>query len=214
ISVSDISFYDPNSSRIDLSKHLNITSELIEEAIETDAHEKYPKRHGVDFYHRYKEDIAYCAAMGYTVLRISIPWSRLFRNGDETEPNASAFQFYDAIFDDLEKHQIEPLVTLAHFEMPIHLVNAYGGWKNREVISMFMDFVHVVFERYHKRVRYWITFNEINEGRFSTFKSTGVVEDRSDHYLQDCYKAINIKFMLSGFDVSSLNDLYPVSYYM
>src|SRR5699024_9093195 len=78
ISVSDISSYDPNSSRIDLSKHLNITSELIEEAVETDAHEKYPKRHGVDFYHRYKEDIAYCAESGYEVLRISTACSTLF----------------------------------------------------------------------------------------------------------------------------------------
>src|SRR5699024_3352613 len=139
ISVSDISFYDPYSSRIDLFKHLNITYVLIEEAVERDAHVNYYKRNVVNFYSRYKYDITYFAEMSYKVFRFSIAWSRLFPNGDETEPNESAFQFYDAIFDELEKHQIEPLVTLSHFEMPIHLVNAYGGWKNREVISMFMN---------------------------------------------------------------------------
>lgn len=211
MSVSDISFYDPHGSRIDLSKHLNITSDLIEEAVKSDAHENYPKRHGVDFYHRYKEDIAHCAEMGYKVFRFSIAWSRLFPNGDEAEPNESAFQFYDGIFDELEKHQIEPLVTLSHFEMPVHLVNAYGGWKNRDVISLFMNFVNAVFERYHHRVRYWITFNEINAGRFSTFKSTGVVEDRSENYLQDCYQAIHHQFVASALAVKRLKESSPDS---
>lgn len=211
LSVSDISFYDSNSDRRDLTKHLNITSDNIEEAIHSTSHEKYPKRHGVDFYHRYQEDIAYCAEMGFKVFRFSIAWSRIFPKGDEVEPNEAGLKFYDKVFDELEKHAIEPLVTLSHFEMPIHLVNDYGGWKNRKVLSLFMRFVYTVFDRYKNRVRYWITFNEINAGRFSTFKSTGIVEDRTDQYLQDCYQAIHHQFVASALAVKRLKEVAPES---
>ncbi|MGG1618171.1 glycoside hydrolase family 1 protein [Paenibacillus sp. NRS-1782] len=211
MSVSDISFYDPHSDRVDLSKHSNITSELIEQALNADSTKGYPKRDGVDFYHRYAEDIALCAEMGFKVFRFSIAWSRIFPNGDEQEPNRKGLEFYDRVFDELEKHQIEPLVTLSHFELPLHIVNQYGGWKDRKVIEMFTNFAAVLFNRYKHRVRYWITFNEINAGRFATFKSTGIVEDRTENYLQDIYQAVHHQFVASALAVKLCHDIAPES---
>ena len=124
--------------------------------------ESYPNHDGVDFYHRYREDIALLAEMGLNCLRLSIAWTRIFPNGDETEPNEEGLAFYDRVFDELNRSGIAPIVTLSHFETPYHLVKAYGGWKNRKLIEFFTRYAETVFTRYHKKVRYWMTFNEIN----------------------------------------------------
>ena len=105
------------------------------EAALNDKEGLYPKRWGSDFYHHYKEDIALFAEMGFKTFRLSIAWSRIFPNGDDVEPNEEGLAFYDAVFDELLKYGIEPLVTLSHYETPIHLALEYGGWKNRRVIG-------------------------------------------------------------------------------
>lgn len=122
----------------------------------------YPNHEAIDFYHRYKGDIALFAEMGFKCFRTSIAWTRIFPKGDETEPNEAGLRFYDDLFDECLKYGIEPVITLSHFEMPYHLVTEYGGWKNRQVIDFFVRFAEVVFERYKDKVKYWMTFNEIN----------------------------------------------------
>lgn len=124
--------------------------------------EYYPNHVAVDFYHRYREDIALFAEMGFKCFRTSIAWTRIFPLGDEEEPNEKGLKFYDHLFDELLKYGIEPVVTLSHFEMPLHLAKKYGGWMNRKVIGFFMHFAETVMERYKDKVKYWITFNEIN----------------------------------------------------
>jgi hypothetical protein len=124
----------------------------------------YPNHDGIDFYHRYKEDIALFAEMGFNMFRLSISWSRIFPNGDDEKPNEAGLAFYDNVFDELAKYGIEPLVTLSHYEMPYHLVEKYNGWESRELIGLFEKYCQTVFERYHDKVRYWLTFNEINCG--------------------------------------------------
>ncbi len=126
------------------------------------ADEYYPSHIASDFYHRYKEDIGLLAQMGFKCFRLSIAWTRIFPDGDELTPNEAGLRFYDDVFDELKKHGIEPIVTLSHFDMPYRLVKKYGGWKNRRVIDFFTRFAFVVMNRYRDRVRYWITFNEIN----------------------------------------------------
>lgn len=121
----------------------------------------YPNHEAIDFYHRYKEDIALFAEMGLKCLRTSIAWARIFPMGDEEEPN-EGLAFYDRVFDELLKHGIEPVITLSHFEMPLHLAKKYGGFRNRKVIDYFEKFAETVFERYNGKVKYWMTFNEIN----------------------------------------------------
>ena len=122
----------------------------------------YPNHEAIDFYFRYKEDIRLMAEMGFKCFRTSIAWTRIFPNGDETEPNEEGLQFYDDMFDELLKYQIEPVVTLSHFEMPYYLVEKYGGFRNRKLIEFFVRFAETVMKRYKDKVRYWMTFNEIN----------------------------------------------------
>ena len=116
---------------------------------------------GIDFYHRYKEDIALFAEMGFKAFRTSIAWTRIFPNGDEEEPNEEGLKFYDNLFDELLKHQIEPVVTISHYEMPLGLVKHYGGWKNRKVIEFYERYAKTVFKRYQRKVKYWMTFMKL-----------------------------------------------------
>lgn len=127
-----------------------------------EAGSNYPSHEAVDFYHRYKEDIALFAEMGFKVFRLSIAWSRIFPNGDDAQPNEEGLQFYDQVFAELKKHQIEPLVTISHYEAPFHLAEAYNGWADRRTIDFYVRYCEVIFNRYRDSVKYWLTFNEIN----------------------------------------------------
>ena len=122
----------------------------------------YPSRTGIDFYHHYKEDIALFGEMGFKVLRMSISWSRIFPNGDEEEPNEEGLQFYEDVFKECHKYGIEPLVTMTHYDIPLHLVKEYQGWESRKTIEFFKKYVRTILMRYKDLVKYWLTFNEIN----------------------------------------------------
>lgn len=124
--------------------------------------EFYPNHEAIDFYHHYKEDIALFAEMGLKCFRTSIAWTRIYPKGIEAEPNEAGLKFYDDIFDELLKHGIEPVITLSHFEMPLYLAKEYGGFRNKKVIDHFVKFAETVFKRYKDKVKYWMTFNEIN----------------------------------------------------
>lgn len=122
----------------------------------------YPNQIGIDFYHRYVADIALFAEMGFKCFRTSIAWTRIFPRGDETEPNEAGLKFYDNVFDECLKHGIEPIVTISHYEMPLCLVKEYEGWSNRKLVDFYLHFCEVIFKRYQQKVKYWMTFNEIN----------------------------------------------------
>ena len=134
----------------------------------------YPSHDGIDFYHHYKEDIALFAEMGFKMFRMSINWTRLFPNGDEEEPNEEGLKFYDAVFDELNKYHIEPLVTLSHYETPIGLTNKWNAWADRRTIDCFVRYAKTCFTRYQGKVKYWLTFNEINIIGFSGWMAAGV----------------------------------------
>jgi 6-phospho-beta-glucosidase len=122
----------------------------------------YPKRQGIDFYHTYKEDLKLLAGTGMNLFRTSINWSRIFPKGDETVPNEEGLKFYDDLIDEIIKNGMEPLITLFHYEMPLHLATAYTGWYSRELIDFFVRYCETVFRRYKDKVRYWIMVNQIN----------------------------------------------------
>ncbi|MDR2868820.1 MAG: family 1 glycosylhydrolase [Deferribacteraceae bacterium] len=207
--VSDIAFYSKDIDRQDLAKHRNIRSETIEKAMADTGTKNYPKRRGIDFYHRYAEDIALCGEMGFKVFRFSMAWSRIFPTGEELTPNEEALLFYDKVLDEIEKHNMQPLVTISHFEMPLNLATKYNGWADHRLVEMFCRFANVLFDRYGKRVKYWISFNEINAGRFSTFKSTGVIVDKSQDYLQDRYQAVHHQFVAAAQITKDLHAKHP-----
>ena len=139
----------------DVNTRRRITGEILKG-------ENYPNHEAIDFYVYYKEDIRLFAEMGFKCFRTSIAWTRIFPNGDEEQPNEAGLKFYDDMFDECLKYGIEPVITLSHFEMPLHLVQEYGGWRNRKLIDFFVKFAVTCFERYKDKVKYWMTFNEIN----------------------------------------------------
>ena len=153
---------------------------------------------GIDFYNRYPEDIALFAEMGMKVLRISIAWSRIFPRGDEEQPNEEGLAFYDRVFDEMEKHGIQPMVTLSHYETPLALAREYGGWRNRKLIGFFERFARTVFERYQGHVRYWLTFNEVNAILHNPFMAGGIEVPRAELSEQDLYQAIHHELVASA----------------
>lgn len=158
----------------------------------------YLKEKAIDFYHRYKEDIAMFAEMGLKVLRVSIAWTRIFPDGDESRPNEKGLQFYDDLFDELRKYGIEPLVTLSHYEMPLHLATEYGGWANRKMIRFFENYARTVFERYKNKVTYWLTFNEINMMLHAPFNGGGIDRDAESMDQTALYQAIHHQLVASA----------------
>ena len=163
----------------------------------------YPNHEATDFYHRYKEDIALLAKLGFRCFRTSIAWTRIFPKGDELEPNEEGLQFYDDLFDELLKYGIEPVVTLSHFEMPYHLVKEYGGWRNRKLVEMFVRFAVVCFKRYKDKVKYWMTFNEINNQRdvdaaFAPFTNSGVIYKEGEDRYAVMYQVAHHEFVAAA----------------
>lgn len=154
----------------------------------------YPSHRAIDLYHRYKEDIALFAEMGMNCFRTSINWTRIFPRGDESEPNEKGLQFYDDLFDECLKHGIEPIVTLSHYETPYALVKDYGSWKNRKLIDFFTRYSEVVFKRYQSKVKYWMTFNEINTIIKNTIMSVGM---RENDY-QSIYQTVHHQMVASA----------------
>ena len=167
------------------------------------------KLKGIDFYHRYKEDIALFAEMGFKVFRLSIAWSRIFPKGDELEPNEAGLAFYDRVFDELEKYGIEPLVTLSHYETPLHLAREYNGWANRDLISFYERYVRTVFERYQHRVKYWLTFNEVNSVLHAPFMSGGIVTPPEELSQQDLYQAVHHELVASALATKIAHEINP-----
>ena len=139
----------------------------------------YPSHEAIDFYHRYKEDIALFAEMGFKVFRFSIGWSRIFPNGDDAMPNEAGLQFYDNVINECLRYGIEPLITISHYEVPFALCKKYNGWASREMIDIFSKYCEVIFKRYKGRVKYWLTFNEINSATMPMggFLSQGILNE-------------------------------------
>ncbi|MGT2950729.1 6-phospho-beta-glucosidase [Streptococcus cuniculi] len=185
-----------------------MTLEKVQFAL-SDTEGLYPKRWGSDFYHRYKEDIALMAEMGFKTFRLSIAWSRIFPKGDEQEPNEAGLAFYDRVFDELAKYGIEPLVTLSHYEFPLHLVTEYGGWKNRKVIDFFVHYAKTVFNRYKGKVRYWLTFNEINILGMTGYLSGGLLFEDEKLHLDEMYQAVHHQFVASSLATKAAHEIDP-----
>ena len=156
------------------------------------------KLDAIDFYDRYEEDIRLFADMGFKAFRTSIAWSRIFPNGDDETPNEAGLRFYDKLFDTCHKYGIEPVITLSHYETPLHLAKAYDGWKSRELIGFFERYARSVFTRYKDKVRYWITFNEINSVLQSPLISGGILTPKDQLSEQDLYQAIHHEFVASA----------------
>lgn len=164
---------------------------------------------GIDFYHRYQEDIKLFAEMGFKVFRLSIAWSRIFPKGDEETPNEAGLLFYDRVFDECKKYGIEPLVTISHYETPLHLAETYDGWLDRRMIGFYERYVRTIFTRYQDKVTYWLTFNEINSILNSPFMSGGINTPKEQLTESQLYQAIHHEMVASALATKIGHEINP-----
>ena len=213
ISVSDCARSHLDIDVQDYQKQNEVTSKDIEIALSTDDEVYYPKRHGADFYHHYKEAIAVMAEMGFKVYRMSIAWSRIYPNGDDETPNEEGLKFYDNVFDELKKYNIEPLVTMSHYEPPLNLVLKYNGWYSREVIDFFVRYVKTICTRYKDKVKYWLTFNEVDSMIRHPYTTGGLVKDRFEgkHWESVIFQAMHHQFVASALATKICHEIIPGS---
>lgn len=179
------------------------------DSVELSEEEFYPSHQAIDFYHRYKEDIALLADMGFKTFRMSIAWSRIFPKGDELEPNQAGIDFYRSVFEECHKYGIEPLVTLCHFDVPMHLVNEYGSWRNRKMIGFFERYARTCFEAFDGLVKYWLTFNEINILLHSPFSGAGLLFQEGENRDQVKYQAAHHELVASALVTKVAHEINP-----
>lgn len=205
--VADINEFLPD---VDLEKKSNmeITTAYIKEAMNS-TERIFPKRWGIDFYHTYKDDLKLLAELGLKTFRTSINWARIFPNGDELEPNEAGLQFYDDLFDEIIKNGMEPMITMSHYEMPLHLTTSYKGWYSREVIDFFVRYGQVLLDRYHDKVKKWIVVNQINLIVHESFNHLGIPEDAVEDLLSAKYQGVHNEMVASALITKYAHAHYP-----
>lgn len=176
---------------------------------ECDEEHFYPSHEAIDFYHNYKEDIKLFAEMGFKVFRLSISWSRIFPNGNDEVANEEGLQFYDNVFDECLKYGIEPLVTICHFDVPMHLVTTYGSWRSRKMVDFYANYCKTVFTRYKKKVKYWITFNEINMILHLPFIAAGLYIEPNEDATTVKYTAAHHELVASALATKIGHEINP-----
>lgn len=177
--------------------------------LELDSEHYYPALKSIDMFHRFREDIKLFGEMGFKTYRLSIGWTRIFPNGDELEPNEEGLKFYEELFKECHKYGIEPLVTITHFDCPIHLIKAYGGWRNRQLIEFYQRLVTVLFTRFKGLVKYWLTFNEINMILHAPFIGGGIVFEPGDNEEQIKYTAAHNQLVASAYATKIAHEIDP-----
>ncbi|MGM9912748.1 6-phospho-beta-glucosidase [Floccifex sp.] len=176
---------------------------------EIDSEHNFPALEAIDFYHHYKEDIKLFAEMGFKTFRLSIAWSRIFPLGDEETPNEEGLQFYEDVFRECHKYGIEPLVTITHFDCPMHLIKKYGGWKNHKMIDFYKNLVTVLFTRYKGLVKYWLTFNEINMILHLPFMGAGLMFEEGEDETYAKYISAHHELVASALATKIAHEIDP-----
>ena len=179
----------------------------------------YPSHEAIDFYHHYKEDIALFAEMGFKVFRFSIAWTRIFPTGMEETPNEEGLAFYDRVIDECRSHNIQPLITIYQYEMPFALSEKYNGWSSRECINLFVKYAKTLFKRYKGKVKYWLTFNEINAGTMPMggFLSLGILNEGTTDFTNQVdnpqlrFQGLHHQFVASALAVKAGHEIDPDS---
>lgn len=211
LSVQDVQAYKPHVDQKNYAAHVKVSLPELSKAAEETDDRYYPKRRGVDFYHRYPEDIALFAEMGFRVLRVSIAWTRLYPTGKEVAPNPEGVAFYHRLFREMEKYSILPLITLAHYEMPFALAAEWNGWTDRRVIDLFVRFCETCYREYGQYTRYWLSFNEIDSCIRHPFTTAGIIPELCDEggELTACYQALHHQFVAAAIVTKKLHEMVP-----
>ena len=202
VTTQDCRYFDPNW---DFDRIYNneayvsdITKEEFERALADQATDYYPMRRGIDFYHEYPNDIKLFKELGLKVFRTSICWARIFPNGDDKEPNKAGLEFYRSLFNCLKENNIKIFATILHYDIPANLVVKYGGWKSRELIQFYINYVEVLFENFGDMVDYWLPFNEINAARFAHWDGISLIDDQKEDMDQTIFQSLHHQFIANA----------------
>ena len=177
--------------------------------LDFDGEHSYPAQTAVDMYHHYKEDIRLFAGMGFSVYRMSIAWTRIFPTGEETEPCEEGLRFYKSMFEECRKYGIRPLVTISHFDCPVHLIREYGGWRSRKMIGCYLRLCEVLFTRFRDYVTLWLTFNEINMILHAPFMGAGLCFEEGEDETKIKYQAAHHELVASAMAVKLAHEINP-----
>ncbi|MBS4750726.1 6-phospho-beta-glucosidase [Granulicatella sp. zg-ZJ] len=169
----------------------------------------FPAREGIDMYTHYKEDIQLMKEMGFKAYRFSVSWARIFPTGEEEQPNEEGLAFYEDIIDTLLENGIEPVVTICHFDVPLHLVDTYGSWKSRKMIDFYVRYATALFTRFSQKVKYWMTFNEINMLLHLPFMGAGISFESGENKNQVLYQAAHHELVASALVTKVAKDINP-----
>ena len=196
IGLSDLFIYNPDKDNSKLHSS-DMTSKQVEFA-KRDKQGYYPKRHGIDFYHSYKDDLKYLKEMGFKTLRISINWARIYPTINTSHPNDLGLKFYDDLIDEIIKNGMEPIITILHYEIPLYITEELGGWQNKKTIELYEIFGKTLLDRYHSKVKYWIPINQINLVHIEPFLSVGTCIDKTDNYELSKFQGVHNQMVASA----------------
>jgi len=203
LETQDLRFFDAKWNRAARDQHRNLNINLSEyqQAIKSTETKNYPLRRGIDFYHHYPDDIKLLAASGLKIFRTSISWGRIYPDGDESEPNQAGLNYYRKLFETCHKYGMQVFVTILHYSVPVHLVEAYNGWQNRQMIDFYLKLAKTLFEHLGQLVDYWLPFNEINASRFNPYNGVALIRDSFENeqdYLQASFQALHHQFVANA----------------
>lgn len=210
ISVPDVDWHDPNLVRGGKrDEDSEMTTEQLSRLLTIQDDSQFPKRNGIDFYHTYEDDLKLMKELGLKCFRTSINWARIYPLGDEEEPNEEGLAFYDKLIDSIRENGMEPIITLFHYELPLHLVTEYGGWRNKKCIDFYARFCETCFKRYKDKVKYWILINQMNLIYVESFNSLGILCDTVDNLEEAKYQAIHNQFVACSLATKYAREINP-----
>lgn len=213
LDTQDLRYFDPAWTKAERAKKENrrMNDARFRAALVSKETEHYPFRHGIDFYNHWREDLELFSELGIKVLRTSICWARIYPNGDDPTPNEEGLRFYIDLFDECHRRGIKVFATILHYNIPVHLLEQYGGWKSRKTIDFYLWYVRTLFERLGDRVDYWLPFNEFNAGKFNPYNGVCLVEDQEPDYNNTIFQCLHHQFIANALTVKLGHEILPGS---
>lgn len=213
LDTQDLRYFDASWTKEEraMQKNRRINHEKYIKALTDKDDEHYPFRWGIDFYHKYKEDIELFEELGIKILRTSVNWARIYPHGDDEKPNEEGVQYYIDLFTECHKRGIKVFVTILHYNIPVHLLTEYGGWKNRKTIDFYVKYASTLFERLGTLVDYWLPFNEFNAGRFNPYNGVCLIKDEEADYDKTIFQCLHHQFLANALTIKAAHEILPGS---
>lgn len=213
LDTQDLRYFDASWSDEErrLQSNRRINNEKYQRALTDTEIQKYPFRWGIDFYNKYKEDLQLFDELGIKVLRTSINWARIYPNGDDEFPNEERINWYIDLFNECQRLGIKVFATILHYNIPVGLIEKYGGWKNRKVVDFYVKYATTLFERLGNLVDYWLPFNEINAGKFNPYNGVCLIKDQEENYEQAIFQCLHHQFMANALTIEAAHRILPNS---